>query len=80
MFEPVKGEKIVIANVDPRRPEVWHQPGNIVTELIRKYVREGTAVIVLIGPERHMMLPQGVSEPEIRAGILRGAQRLGLVA
>lgn len=80
IFEPIRDEKIVIVNVDPRRPEVWRQLGSLVNKLICKYVDEGTAVVVIIGAERHILLPTGIREAEVRAGILRGAQRLGLVA
>lgn len=80
LFEPVRNEKIIIVNVDPNRPTVWNSLGSPVALLIRQFLIEGTAVVVIIGTEKHFILPEGMVEKEVRDGLLREAKRLELVA
>jgi len=61
-FEPFWDERMVVAMVDPTRPKVWmNGAGN---ELISQMVHDGYIVWVMVGADRHLLLPDGVSEEE----------------
>ena len=77
-LEPIIGEKTVIVNVDHSRPDVWTY--GIVSKLIEKYLFDRYAVIVIIGSEKHILLPEGITQQKVMEGIKRQAKRMGLVA
>ena len=59
----VHEEGVAIAHVDVDRPEAWRKPP--VIGVILKLVQEGTPVWVMIGKERHMLLPEGKNQEEV---------------
>lgn len=77
LFEPVRDEKIVIVNVDLTRPHAWRL--GVVDSMIRRFLAAGTAVVVIVGAEKHMILPEGVERRSVLDRLHRGAQQLGLV-
>lgn len=80
LFEPVRGERVVIANVDPQRSKTWRTRNGVANSLINRYISEGIAVVVIVGYERHFILPDGVSSDEVWAAVLRAIDKLRLVA
>jgi len=64
MFEIHREEKVVLALVDPFRPDAWQQSS--VHRLIRRMVLDGYVVWVVVGTKKRLMLPEGVSESDAR--------------
>jgi hypothetical protein len=53
-------ERTVVANVDQDRPNAW-QKGE-VTKLLTQMVRDGFTVWVMVGSDRHVLLPEGETQ------------------
>jgi hypothetical protein len=66
-FEPLWQEKTVLALVDPFRPNAWDLPP--AKGLLRRMVRDGYTVWVLVGKEKRLFLPEGMTESMARRGI-----------
>jgi hypothetical protein len=57
-------EGVTIAHVDKHRPDAWkNRP---VVGVLKKLVREGEPVFVMVGKDRHLLLPKDVSETEAK--------------
>lgn len=66
-FECHDPEKVAIAHVDKDRPEAWRKKP--VIGVITKLLREKWTVWVMIGQDRHLLLPEGKKpEDAMKAG------------
>ena len=60
MFELLKPEKTVLANVDVFRPDAWKR--GTVHNLIKRMTKDGYSVWIVVGAQRHLLLPEGQTE------------------
>lgn len=57
VFEVHSKEKVVVANVMPERPKAWMKgPPRLLME---QMLRDGYTVWVMVGKDRHLVLPEG---------------------
>jgi hypothetical protein len=64
MFEAYHAEQVVVAQVEPGRPDAWKsdEPRKLIDQMIRdRYV-----VWVLVGKIRYLFLPEGTTEADAR--------------
>jgi hypothetical protein len=73
VFETFMEDRLVLALVAEHRPKAW-MSGN-PRKLILQMLNDGFAVWVLSGGEKHMLLPPGQTEEDIRQRTLKAAQR-----
>ena len=75
MFEIHRPERIVLALVDPFRPEAWK--GERISRLIRRMVKDGYTVWIIVGAEKQLRLPEGVTEDDARRKVEAAWRRNG---
>jgi hypothetical protein len=75
VFEVFHPERIVLAMVDPDRPRAWGTGEPL--KLIQRMVHDGYAVWVTIGPNRHLLLPEGDTEGAAWGRSLKARERMG---
>lgn len=61
-FEPFWDERMVVASVDPLRPNAWRE--GAPSKLIRQMIEDGYIVWVMNGPDRNLVLPPGATEKD----------------
>ena len=72
-FEPFWAEHMVVAAVDPARPEAWRD--EVPMGMIQQMLVDGFVVWVMVGKDRHLVLPAGVNEDEGRERAQRAWER-----
>jgi len=60
VFELYEPEKTVVALVDQHYPESWGKGEPL--KLIKRMVMDGYTVWIMVGKDRHVMLPQGETQ------------------
>jgi len=76
VFEPA-GKRVLLAMINQDNPNAWKE--GIAWTLIKKFVADGTAVIVQIKSEKHFLLPEGDSVSEVWKRVIENARGKGLV-
>jgi hypothetical protein len=72
-FEPFWDENMVVAAVDPDRPTAWRD--EVPMGMIQQMLSDGYVVWVMVGDDRHLLLPDGTTETEGRARAQRAWER-----
>ena len=75
MFETHWPEKTVLALVDPFRPDAWRF--GRVERLMKRMVRDGYVVWVVVGTKKRLFLPEGVTEEAARQRVEAAWRRNG---
>lgn len=75
LFEVHRIEKFVLALVDPFRPRAAE--GYWPTKMIRRMLRDGYVVWIVVGSNKRMFLPKGVTQEEARRKVEAAWRRNG---
>lgn len=74
VFEPLRGRPVLLALTSPDNSDAWR--ADLPLALIEKFVADATSVIATDGTIKHFLLPEGVSEANVRAHVHSGVQEM----